>query len=423
MDISFGFRAVASPLHDPAALTRLLDAYRQAFAALGGSERPDNDHATEPTATFVLTGGTEHTLVEAWHRRQPSAPGEPLCLITHPGQNSLPAALEALARVEQEGGTGWIVHFSGPTDAPALRRLAEGMQDLAVYQWMHAARVGLVGDPSDWLVASSPTGETVRRAWGPRVVPVNMDEALTRYVKEAKSPTLGAVRIALRYGEGATRLDHAAESDVAAAAAFLPALEQVVFDHHLDALTVRCFDLLKAAGTSGCLALAECNDEGMVAGCEGDLMSTVAMIWARRLLGQVSWMANPVWIDEDAGTVRLAHCTVAPSLTNEYRLTTHFESGLGVAIAADLVYTDVTLIRIGGRDMDRVWIADGRSLPTVNEPDLCRTQLDVHIGVERTRELLEHPLGNHLVVVSGHHGARLTRWWERMVRPAVASAA
>ncbi len=29
----------------------------------------------------------------------------------------------------------------------------------------------------------------------------------------------------------------------------------------------------------------------------------------------------------------------------------------------------------------------------------------------RVRELLEHPLGNHLVMVYGHHRAHLERWW------------
>ena len=43
----------------------------------------------------------------------------------------------------------------------------------------------------------------------------------------------------------------------------------------LDAVAVRCFDLVTARGTTGCLALSALNDAGRVAACEGDLASAV----------------------------------------------------------------------------------------------------------------------------------------------------
>jgi len=43
---------------------------------------------------------------------------------------------------------------------------------------MPGNRIGLVGSPSDWLVASTPDASTVRAAWGPTVVPVEMAEVV-----------------------------------------------------------------------------------------------------------------------------------------------------------------------------------------------------------------------------------------------------
>ena len=71
----------------------------------------------------------------------------------------------------------------------------------------------------------------------------------------------------------------------------------------------------------------------------------------------------------------------------------------------------VTLLRIGGRDLDEVWIADADIVATGDDPHLCRTQATVELVDRRVDELLDRPLGNHLTVVPGHHAARFERWW------------
>jgi L-fucose isomerase-like protein len=146
--------------------------------------------------------------------------------------------------------------------------------------------------------------------------------------------------------DGAATIDEPATA-IAAAARVHPVLANLVGKHRLDALTVRCFDLVTDLRTSGCLALAELNDAGITAGCEGDLPSTVAMIWTRLLLGEVPWMANPVQIHPDEDVLVLAHCTVARSLTSSYRIRSHFESGHGAAIDGALEPGPVTLGRKG----------------------------------------------------------------------------
>ena len=232
----------------------------------------------------------------------------------------------------------------------------------------------------------------------------------------SRTPVVPTGRLADRFVE---RAEHSAgrshapvdRAGVDAAASVAGALDDVVEGGRFDAISVRCFDLLHDPGTSGCLALAELNDDGIVAGCEGDLPSTVGMLWARHLLGQGSWMANPSRLDRRRNEVVLAHCTVAPSLTESYSLSTHFESGIGVGISGRFAEQPVTLLRIGGRDLELCWIADGEIVEQGDEPDLCRTQVTVALSDGSVDDLLERPLGNHLVMVAGHHGERLRRWW------------
>jgi hypothetical protein len=71
----------------------------------------------------------------------------------------------------------------------------------------------------------------------------------------------------------------------------------------------------------------------------------------------------------------------------------------------------VTVLRIGGRKMDRLWLAEGEIVHTGNAENLCRTQAEVQLtqGGSVT-DLLRAPLGNHLVLIFGHHLARLQSW-------------
>jgi L-fucose isomerase-like protein len=396
----FGYLPVASSLHDAVSVDRLLDTLAIDLNRADGY-RTDTPGVDAPLAVVVLTGGTEQRILDAATARPDR---EPVVVVAHPWHNSLAAALESVARLHQDGRPARIVYLDGTPNARAA--LAEAADDVAVARRLRGLRIGLVGAPSDWLVASAPTPAAVRDAWGPEVVPIDIAEALSAYRRT--SSDAGAVLTA-SVVDGAAAI-HEPSTAVVAAARVHPVLADLVRNHRLDALTVRCFDLVTELRTSGCLALAELNDAGITAGCEGDLPSTVAMIWTRLLLDQVPWMANPVQIHRDEDVLVLAHCTVARSLTTRYRITSHFESGLGAAIDGALEPGPVTLVRIGGRRLDRCWFAEGQSIRRPVQEGLCRTQLAVRLPATAIDELLAAPLGNHVVVVRGHHRDRLAGW-------------
>jgi len=169
--------------------------------------------------------------------------------------------------------------------------------------------------------------------------------------------------------------------------------------------------------TTGCFALAQLSDEGIIAGCEGDMVSTVGLLWTHKLLDQVPWMANPAQLDAECNTLWLAHCTVPRTIVREYCLRSHFESSLGVGLQGTLPPGPVTLLRIGGKEMNRLWLAEGDIVQAGFAENLCRTQAKVHLTQGGTvDDLLSAPLGNHLVLVKGHHLKRLQSWKEMMIR-------
>ena len=410
--VRFGYVVVASRLHDADAVAELTAPARSVFESIGGREADEADSLADvPLVFLVATGGTERMVLDALAHRRVSHGDEPTILVAHRAHNSLPAALETLAAVQQAGGRGRIVCLSGDTDVDG-RDLDEVIGDVEAIRRLRTTRLGIVGGPSTWLVASSPQADVVRRRWGPQLVTVDP----TRMIELTRTPVVPNGALAERFTRVADPVRSTVGSgDVAAAMSVRTALGDVLEDHELDAVTVRCFDLLGDPGTSGCLALASLNDEGIVAGCEGDVPSTLAMLLVRYLLDQPAWMANPATVDIATNQLTLAHCTVAPSMIDGFSLDTHFESGKGVGIHGHFAKQPVTLLRLGGSDLDECWIVEGDIVATGDDVDLCRTQVTVALSSGSVRDLLEHPLGNHIVLAAGHHEERLRRWWKMAV--------
>jgi len=406
----FGF-VTAAPSFAPA-LRRLEGISRDYVAALSamGGERWDADQLTDPhlLLILVLTGGSEQVVLDLVETRWAAVPGEPVFLIAHPGDNSLPASLEVLARLQQDGARGRIFYLKGPEDAAGLAQIQRAVADLAVQRALRSTRIGLIGDPSDWLVASMPGADVVEAAWGPKVVPIPLSELEARIEAIPASAVTG--KVASLVAE-ASAVEEPSEAELTDAARVHAALRQLVDEHDLDAVTLRCFDLVLNLQTTGCVGLAELTDAGVIAACEGDLVTTVGMIWAHHLVDETPWMANPARLDEAGNSVWLAHCTIARGMVEDYRLRSHFESGLGVGIQGSLPQGPVTLFRTGGVAMDRLWVAEGEITDVGDAENLCRTQAGIQLTRGHVTDLLRAPLGNHVVLVPGHHADRLQGWW------------
>ena len=180
---------------------------------------------------------------------------------------------------------------------------------------------------------------------------------------------------------------------------------------------MRCFDLLGKEKTTGCYALSKLNDDGIIAGCEGDIVTTLAMIWTNLMFDKTPWMANPSRVDINENRLILAHCTVPQNIVTEYGIRSHFESGIGVGIQGKIVQGPVTLIRLGGTDLKSLWLAEGEIIENHTDENLCRTQVEIRLhDRNKLKTLLNNPLGNHLVLVHGFHAEELEEWHTEFVK-------
>jgi L-fucose isomerase-like protein len=181
------------------------------------------------------------------------------------------------------------------------------------------------------------------------------------------------------------------------------ALQTIVDQNNLQGFTLRCFDLLTTVQNTGCMALARLNAEGIVAGCEGDVPAMLSMMIVQSLLGVSGFQANPASINPETGEMLFAHCTIPFNMVERYELDSHFESGIGVGIRGYMKEEPVTIFKVSG-DLSRSFIAEGELVRNQAKPDLCRTQQVIQLANKHlTNYFLTHPIGNHHIILPGHH--------------------
>lgn len=384
---------LTSTLHDPQAV----DALTREFLAsinvpylLKGADF--SDYGTHDlNLIYVRTGGTEGLFRQLMPELVKKS-SQPFYLLASGKSNSLAASLEILSYLRQQGKQGEILHGSPDHVASRIQLLCK--VESAVRR-LRGCRLGIIGKPSDWLIASDVDADAVRQKLGIELAEIPMRELIDLWsaTPEPKPTEYSAMPQVNEALPGALRI--------------YAALKAMVQKHNLQGFTIRCFDLLDAVHNTGCWALAKLNAEGYVAGCEGDVPTMLTMMLHRALTNSSSFQANPASINPETGEMLFAHCTIPFDMVSRYELDTHFESGIGVGIRGYVPEGPVTVCKLSG-DLSRCFVAEGKLIRNQSAPDLCRTQLAIRLNnPSDTDYFLTNPIGNHHVIALGHCAAAM----------------
>ena len=391
----------ASSLHDAAELNALKS---DLLDDLRGTAQFDIEEVKKPSGEclaviLVLTGGVERDVLKTV-AQLPS----PSILIAHPGHNSLPASLEILARIRRDGGEGRILFGDAASIVPELQ-----LELVLASAWkaLRFSRIGLVGEPSEWLIASDVDSAFLKGRLAVDLITVDIKELMDNI----RSSKVSRKELAAFTREAKAIIGPNPE-DIREAITVYRGLRTLVDEYRLAACSVRCFDLVTDMHTTGCYALSRLNDEGVPAGCEGDLQSLFSLYIASLLSGQVAFMGNIASVDTENQIVGLAHCMCPLSMAMHYTVYTHFESDLGIGISGEFPEGTYTMFRLGGERLDHLFVREGTLEDSEFRNDLCRTQLRLRIS-EPVDELLHSPLGNHHILIPGLHRASIERFCER----------
>ena len=386
---------ITSSLHDETAVSALSDAFLKEIFPEGNFLMRGNDFSDFGSHSldliYVRTGGAEG-IFKSLLPEMLARGTERYYLLTSGKSNSLAASLEILSYLRQQGLKGEVLHGGA---AYLQERVAVLSQLSEARRKFKDMRIGVIGQPSDWLIASHADPMAVMDRLGVRLVELPMEELLTEYEKAFGESAPDEVPMESKVREaypGAVRIYRA--------------LRVLVERNRLDAFTLRCFDLLTTVGNTGCLALATFNSEGVPASCEGDVPALLSMMIAHALTACTGFQANPARIDVESGKMLFAHCTIPFAMVKDWQYDTHFESGIGVGIHGVFPEGPVTVFKVSG-DLKRHFVAEGELLANQYEDHLCRTQVVLQLSPADARYFLTDPIGNHHIILPGHCKALL----------------
>jgi L-fucose isomerase-like protein len=315
--------------------------------------------------------------------------------------NALPAALEIKEYLKKRGQQVEILHGSAEFIANRLKLLKKVTETKKACRRF---RVGVLGKPSDWLIASGADYNAIRKKLGIRIYDIPIEEMI-RHIDQVKDEDIPSdidikpidfqpqvIQQSLRIYQG---------------------LKNLTREYNFNAITVRCFDLLDFYKNTGCLSLSLLNREGIIAGCEGDVPALVSMIVANQLTEQPVFLANPACVSQEKNEITFAHCTIPLNMCESYQWKTHFESGMGIAIRGKVREGPVTIFKLNG-NADSFYLAEGELINNLELPSLCRTQLQITFkDKEPVTDFLEKSIANHHLICKGWHREKFEQFFSK----------
>lgn len=300
----------------------------------------------------------------------------------------------------------------GPLDDRACEeRALNWLAAAALRARLRRARIGLAGHRVAGMTHTAPDEFSLKRALGPRVVPIDLPSLLARAAQSPEERTR-LLWQELRGEAGACRVGEAEGLD--SMGVYL-ALREVVEAEGLAALTVGCYPHLMGRVCLAASLLADC---GIPLACEGDVNGAVGQLLLQLVTGQpthsTDWL-NPL---ED-GTVVFTHCGSGSfglaARREDITLADVRLMGQGVCALFAAKPGPVTLVALtAAAGSYQLALLEGEALQT----ELVFPGNPVRVRFDRpTAELIDwiHAagVGHHWMIGYGHVG-RIVRAWARM---------
>ena len=335
---------------------------------------------------YVASAGSEGYFLEVFDQLK----SRHCYILTSGDSNSLAASMEILSFLKKHGGSGEILHGDIEQVAGRIRALKNAHRAKAS---LKGKKLGCIGKPSDWLIASDYSPMAMMDKLGMGFVSIEMSELLAEIAKESYPEN-----------EYTTLFKKQAfdKAEIEKALYVYGAFKRLVEKYDLCGVSVRCFDLLDTVKTTGCLGLSILNAEGIYGGCEGDVPALLSMAVLGAVTGEPLFMCNPSRFDTKAGTAVFAHCTIPVTMLNSFCFNTHFESAIGVAVQGTFEEGPCTIFKCEG-DLSRFHAQEGTILDMPWSDMLCRTQIKVKL--DDFSYFLTNPINNHHILCRGNHAA------------------
>ena len=329
---------------------------------------------------FIETGGSEQKFILDVDKLK-----QPIILLSNCKNNSLPACFEIKTYLESKEKECVLLFGEEANIANSIKHISKIMQ--AKHSIEHAT-LGVIGKPSDWLIASTVNYEEAKKRYGVTLIDIESSE-LKEEINKGMLTSIPRLEELQNSGYDKDTLN--------GALLIYSGLKRIIEKYKLNGFSLRCFDLIEEYKNTACLAFAILNEEGYIATCEGDVPSMLSMLLIKEATNQPSFQANPSKIDIKESNILFAHCTIPFNMLQKYELMTHFESGLGIGVRGTLDKNRITIFKIAPNLKDALCVT-GNIKENLTLPNYCRTQILVNLERDELFEFLKESFGNHVLI-------------------------
>lgn len=337
----------------------------------------------KPDILMFLTGGSERIAINSVQEYKF------YLILASRENNSWASATEVKAWMEQHNISSMLINYE---DENALDLINDFYSARNGVRRLHGQRLGLVGNPSDWLVASVVSPFLMQTRLGVEQVDISWNDIILDEVNQV-APDFTS----LFNSDNASELFESGK--------IYEGLASLVPFYKLNALSVECFSLVNQCGHTACLALSKLNLDGLPAGCEGDTCSALGLMFGFEVCGVIPWMANTAFVNGDKAL--FAHCTAPANLYKKFKTQTHYETDKGLALAGELKGDEVTIFRFDN-NLNKIFITLAKVTDHPKCKTACRTQLEVELSESAKKYFLNNPFGNHHLILPGDWSQRLS---------------
>ena len=346
------------------------------------------------------------------------APPEPLNAEKLPEIGSL-VGLTQTAGVLVKLGNWLKPIFDAAEEESAYKEIELTLKVVATIKKLQKARIGILSKGSPGMFDTDYNPLQLFKIMGPETVFISiatLEEEIKRI--SPKQAIDEAERDIKKYGQ----IMEPSKDQIVEANRIYLALKEIIQRESIDAIAVRCWPELKELNImSPCLALSKLTEEGIMAGCEGDITGVVSMLILNTLTGRPSFLGDFLKLDEENNAGLMYHCGAsAAGLAENYS-----KVYLGLNLATSIWKSGVTVefsVKPGIATIARLGESKGeyRMIVTQGEilkaPMFCRgntVKMKFRTPVKEVlRELIKNGAEHHQILVHGDIRKELSEFGE-----------
>ncbi len=235
--------------------------------------------------------------------------------------------------------------YGNPDDTHTWESLENILRVLKVIKQLRKARIGLIGYRAPGFHATGVDEIKLKKIVGPKVHHVSLSELVETINDNERQSKIKAE--GFNFNNLPDNFHHYKK--------IYAGFRQIIDRYCLDAIAVKCWpEFPKLTGCVACGSLSLLIDEGIIAGCEGDINGTVTMLMQYYLAKTAPFFADLISLDNNKNTIKIWHCgAAARSLAKkqeDIKFSTHYVRKAGITVEFPLKTGPVTMARLSNKE-------------------------------------------------------------------------